>query len=168
MSRLAKILVLPIVLMFSLACALVTNPINDVKNSASTVQAFATDANSLLTQAAPLGTLIANPSLIPDIGNFFDPQGTPVAEWNGIPIMPQATAGQEHDPANYSFKFTGTVQEAQDFYNDALGNIGWSPVFSLPGDEQGAMLAFQKDSSVLNITITSTEGSIVVLLTMAA
>jgi len=167
MSRLSKILLFPVITVFLLACALITNPINDVKNTASTVQAVATDANALLTQAAPLSTLIANPSLIPDVGNYFNPQGTPVAEWNGIPVMPQATAGQEHDPANYSFKFTGTAQEAQDFYNDSLVTLGWSNMLSLPGDENGALLVFQKDSSILTITITSADGSTVVLFTLA-
>ena len=167
MSRLSKILLFSIVTVFMLACAMVTSPINDVQNTANTAQAFATDANALLTQAAPFSTLIANPSLIPDVEKYFDPQGTPVAEWNGIPIMAQATAGQEHDPANYSFKFTGTAQEAQDFYNDALGKLGWTTLFSLPGNEQGAILAFQKDSNILNLTITSAGGSTVVLLTLA-
>jgi len=138
-----------------------------VRNTANTAQALATDAVFLATQAAPIGTLIANPSLIPDVGNYFDPQGTPVAEWNGIPIMSQATAGQEHDPANYSFKFTGTAQEAVDFYNTTMGNLGWSPLFSVPGDENGALLVFQKDSSILTLTITTVEGSTVVLLTLA-
>jgi len=167
MSRLSKILLFSIVAVFMLACALISNPINDAKNTVNTAQAIVTDAVGLATQAAPLGTLIANPSLIPDVGNYFDPQGTPVAEWNGIPIMPQAMAGQEHDPANYSFKFTGTAQEAQDFYNDALVNLGWSSMLSLPGDEQGALLVFQKDNSILTITITSADGSTVVLLTLA-
>lgn len=167
MSRLSKILFFSIVTVFLLACALITNPINKVKNTASTVQAVATDANALLTQAAPLGTLIANPSLIPDVGNYFDPQGTPVAEWNGIPIMTQATAGQEHDPSNYSFKFTGTAQEAKDFYDEKMISLGWSSMLSMPGDENGALLIFQKDSSILTITITSADGSTVVLLTLA-
>ena len=167
MSRISKLLLITILVVFVLACQLVTGPIDTVKNTANTAQAFATDAVALATQAAPLGTLIANPSLIPDVGNYFDPQGTPVAEWNGIPIMSQATAGQEHDSANYSFKFTGTVKEAQDFYNGSLVNLGWTALFSLPGDEQGAILAFQKDSSILTITITSADGSTVVLLTLA-
>ena len=166
MSRPFKILFFSIVTVFMLACAMITNPINDVKNTANTAQSFATDANALLTQAAPIGTLIANPSLIPDVEKYSDPQGTPVAEWNGIPIMPQATAGQEHDSANYSFKFTGTTQEAQDFYNNSLAHLGWSNMLSMPGDENGALLLFQKDSSILTITITSTEGSTVVLLTL--
>jgi hypothetical protein len=166
MSRLFRVSLFALVFVFLLACSLISNPINDVKNTANTAQALVTDAVELATQAAPLGTLIANPSLIPDVGNYFDPQGTPVAEWNGIPIMSQATAGQEHDPANYSFKFTGTAQEAKDFYDGALPGLGWSTLMSMPGDENGALLVFQKDSSSLTVTITSADGSTVVLLTL--
>jgi len=168
MSRASKVLLFSLGLVFMLACALVTNPINDVKNTANTAQAIVTDAVGLATQAAPLGTLIANPSLIPDVGNYFDPQGTPVAEWNGIPIMPQATAGQEHDSANYSFRFTGTVQEASDFYTNGLGPAGWSPMITMPGDENGAILVFQKDSGILTVTVSNmNDGTVVVLLTVA-
>jgi hypothetical protein len=98
---------------------------------------------------------------------MFNPQGEPVAEWNGIPIMPQATAGQEHDANNYSFKFTGTVKEAQDFYDAKMKDLGWSSMFSMPGDANGAVLVFQKDQKLLTVTIAKTDNDTVVILTMA-
>ena len=167
MSRIFKILLFVCVLAFSLACALISKPIDDVRNAANTAQAFATDAIALATQAAPIGTLIANPSLIPDVGNLFNPEGTPLAEWNGIPVMPQATAGQEFNSTNYSFKFSGAIKDAEDFYNDALPKLGWSQSFAMPGNEQEVILAFSKDTSTLVITITTVEDSILVLLTLA-
>ncbi len=168
MSQLFKISLFTLVIVFSLACSLITNPLNDVKNSANTAQAFATDAIALAS-AIPFETLAALPTQFSQFGNYFDPQGTPVAEWNGIPIMPQATAGQEFDPSNYSFKFTGTVQEAVDFYGDALGKAGWSPVVTIPGDDQFATLTYQKDNSILTVTITNTDtvNAIVVWFTLA-
>lgn len=166
MSRLTKLSLFSLLIVFLLACSLISNPLNSVQNTANTAQALATDAIALASQAAPLGTIIANPSLIPDVGNYFDPQGTPVAEWNGIPIMSQATAGQEHDPNNYSFRATVTVQETADFYNDALGKLSWSPMVTIPGDDTSALLVYQKDNKILTITITSADGSTVVLLTL--
>ena len=166
MSRLFKFILFSLVVVFTLACALITNPINKVKDTANTAQAFATDAASLGTQAAPFQTMLANPSLIPDVGNFFNPQGAPVAEWNGIPVMPQATAGQEFDQHNYSFKFSGVPKDVEDFYNAELAKLGWTATFSMPITDQGGLLSFSKENNALTITITvMEEGTTVVLFT---
>lgn len=164
MSRLFKVSMFTMVLVFLLACSLISNPINDVKNTASTAQAFATDVSNLTT-AIPIETLQALPSEIAQFGNYFDPQGTPVAEWNGIPIMPQATAGQEFDANNYSFKFTGTAKEAADFYNSNLTTTGWSSMVTT-SDEQGALLVYSKEDKFLTVTVSSMEDGIVVWMSL--
>lgn len=160
MSRLFKVSMFTLVLVFLLACSLVTNPINDVKNTASTAQAIVTDVSNLAT-TIPFSTLEALPSEIAQIGNYFDPQGTPVSEWNGIPIMPQATAGQEFDANNYSFKYAGTVKDAADFYTSNLGAAGWSPMVTT-SDEQGALLVYSKDDKFLTVTVAGADDGIVV------
>jgi hypothetical protein len=48
-----------------------------------------------------------------------------------------------------------------------MGKAGWSPMFSMPGDANGAILAFQNDSKFVTITITTQGDSIIVLLTFA-
>ena len=170
MSRLSKYVLLVTVIVFILACNTVTKPIKDVQDVAGTVESLATampiETLKSFATSMPVETLQAVSSALPDFGNMFNPQGEPVSEWNSIPIMPQATAGQEHDKSNYSFKFTGTSKEAQDFYTDALVKAGWSSMFSMPGNDQGALMLFQKDDKVLTITIVSTDNSTVVLLTM--
>ena len=183
MSRLSKVLSLIVILVFVLACNLVTQPLNDAQNLAQTAQALGTAmpietlqaVSSAIASAIPQETLQALPSAMPTLealatsfGNLFDPQGTPVQEWRGIPIMPQATAGQEFSENNsYSFKFTGTTKEVQDFYNEKLTALGWSQPFSFPVEAEGGILTFQKDNSTLLVTITASEGSVVVLLTIS-
>jgi len=176
MSRVSRFLFGFVLIVFLLACNFVTQPIRDVQDIAGTAQDFAETAQALTTNI-PVETFQALPSLaptiealasaLPDFGNLFNPQGTPVAVWNEIPIMPQATAGQEVDATNYSFKATATVQEAQDFYNAQLPGLGWSSSFSLPGDANIAFMTFQKEGRTLNITITAAESEIVVILTLA-
>ena len=184
MSRLSKILSLTLVLIFLLACNFVTQPLNDAQDLAKTAQAVASSIPLETLQALPSAiasvipeeTLQALPSAVPsleafatNIGNMFDPQGTPVQEWNGIPIMPQATAGQEFsENSSYSFRFTGTTQEVQDFYNEQLTALGWSQPFSFPVEAEGGILTFQKENSTLLVTITASEGSVVVLLTTSS
>lgn len=182
MSRLSKIVLVSIVVVFVLACNFVTQPIKDAQELAQTAQALGTTIPietlqalpSAIASAIPAETLQAIPSAVPtlealatDFGNFFNPQGTPVQEWNGIPIMPQATAGQEFSENNtYSFKAPVTAKEVQDFYNEKLTALGWTQPFSFPIEAEGGIIVFQKDPSVLTVTITASEGSVVVILTL--
>jgi hypothetical protein len=172
MSRLSKFLLLFAVIAFILACNTVTKPITDVQNVASTVQSVAS-ANPMetlqaITTSLPVQTLEAIPSSLPDVGNMLNPQGDPVKEWNGVPVMSQATAGQEFpETKSYTFKATATVKDATDFYNTEMVKLGWSSAFGMPSTDQGAVLAFSKDSSIFTITITAQGDSIVVILTSA-
>jgi len=176
MSRLSRILLLAGLVVFALACNFVMQPVRDAQQAVSTVQSVASSMPLETIQAMattiatsmPVSTIEAAASALPDFGNMFNPQGEPVAEWNGIPIMPQATAGQEHDANNYSFKFTGTVKEAQDFYDGKMKDLGWSSTFSMPGNANGAVLVYQKDNKLLTVTIATTDNNnTVVILTMA-
>jgi len=170
-SKKSRFLLVTGLVVFALACNFVTQPIQDAQDTVITVQSVASalplETIQAFATSLPVETTQAIASALPDFGNMFNPEGEPVSEWNGIPIMSQATAGQEHDTNNYSFKFTGTAKEAQDFYEGQMSELGWSSMFSMPGDENGAVLAFQKDSKILTITIVTTEGSTVVVLTMA-
>lgn len=183
MSRISKVLSLSMVIVFLLACNFVTQPFSDAQNLAETAQSVTTFIPVETLQALPSvipsviseETLQALPSALPtvealatDFGNSLDPQGTPVQEWRGIPIMPQAVAGEEF-PENdtYSFRVNATAQEVQEFYNQELGALGWTQPFEVPLESEGGFLFFQKDESVLTVFITPSEGSIVVLLTIA-
>ena len=175
MSGLSKILLVFALVIFALACNLVSQPVQDVQNLAGTAESLASvmpaETLAALASQIPIETLQALPSAfpgietaLPDIENFFDPQGTPVSEWNGVTIMSQATAGQEFNENTYSFKASVTVQEAFDFYSEQMISLGWSQSISMPASDAGGLLLFSKDDALLTITITAIEGSTVVLL----
>jgi hypothetical protein len=185
MSRVSKILMVSGVVLFVLACNFVSQPVKDVQNLAGTAQAIGSAIPietlqalpSAIASVIPAETLQALPSSAPTIealatqfGNALDPQGVPAQEWKGVPIMSQATAGQEFTDNGtniYSFKANATAKEVQDFYKDKMTALGWEQSFSLPGGNEGGFMAFQKDNSFLTIVITPSEGSVVVLLTLA-
>lgn len=77
----------------------------------------------------------------------FDSTEKPLATWNNIPIMPEATAG-EGDQTHYSFRAptdTGTITK---YYTDTLKSSGWIIVESnILGME------FTKNESVLLVTL---------------
>jgi len=179
MSRRSKVLLLLTLIMFTLACNFVTQPIRDVQNLAGTAESLATALPigtlqalpSVLPmetlEALPAGTLEAIPSAISEFGNFFDPQGTPVSEWKGIPIVPQAVAGQEFNDSTYSFKVDVTPKEVQEYYTGELTGLGWSQTFNMPGSDDGAIMVLSKGGQLLTITIATVDGKTVVILTLA-
>lgn len=174
MSRLSRFLSVIGLIVFALACNFVTQPIRNAQKAISTVQSVETampfkTLESLATSLAtsmPVKTLEALPSAFPEITNTFNPKGEPVSEWNGIPIMSQATAGQEFDASTYSFKGDMTVKEVQEFYTVQLKDLGWEESINLPIQGENGLLAFQKEGKFLTITIATVDNSRVVVLTM--
>jgi len=158
MSRLYKFLLLSVLLIFVLACNLITNPLNDVGNAASTAQAFASEMPMETLQAlattVPVQTIEALPSALPDVGNYFDPSGTPVEQWNGIPIMPEATVGEEFGENTYSYTAPVTATDVQTFYNQSMEDLGWTSPFGFQASEEGGIMFFQNDSDFVTITVT--------------
>jgi len=112
-------------------------------------------------------TLEQAASSIPEAGELLNPQGAPLQEWRGIPIMPVAVAGQEFSADNsYSFKAEATPEEVQDFYNEKLTQLGWSQPFDNTLNADGGSMTFRKEAGSLTITVVPAEGSVVVLLVL--
>ena len=74
------------------------------------------------------------------------PEGTPSADWHGVPIMPGATNGGEDDSGGYTFSTQATVEEIVQFYETAIAELGFSLTTS---GEQGGVtfLLFEKGPS---------------------
>jgi hypothetical protein len=168
MSRLSKYLIGFVLLVFVLACNFVTQPLHKVQDTVQTVESLATALPVETLQAFPsvMPTLEGIASAIPKFDNYFDPQGTPVSEWRGVPIMSAAIAGQEFDNNTYSFKTDAAAQEVVDYYNDQMIKLGWSKTFDMPIDADGGIAVFSKGDNILTVTITSLEGSTVVILAL--
>ena len=159
MPRLYRFFLLVVLALAILACGLISGPVSDIENAASTAEAFASsmpvDTLEALTTAIPIQTLEALPSEIPDYGNYFSPTGTPVQDWNGIPIMPQATVGQEFNENTYSYTVPLSASDVQAFYDQKMKEIGWTSAFGFQASEEGGIMLFQKDSDLLTITIVA-------------
>lgn len=151
MSRVYRFTLLAILIVTALACGVISNPLSGAQNLASTAEAMAS----------------AIPSGLPDVSKYLNPQGKPVTDWNGIPVMSQATAGEEFSKSTYSYRVSGvTTQDIQTFYNDKLKALGWSSPFSAQGGSAGGLMLFTKETQVLSITITQADQDMVVLLTV--
>ncbi|MCB9422622.1 MAG: hypothetical protein H6667_22660 [Ardenticatenaceae bacterium] len=80
------------------------------------------------------------------------PTGKPAAEWNGLPIMPQAIAGDEGE-GSYYFTVEATAEEVEAFYEDEMQQLGWSLLGVGEGETGALLVIFQKESEVASISI---------------
>jgi len=174
MSRISKFLLLFVLIVFVLACNFVTQPIDDVQNLAGTAESIASalpiETLQALPSALPLETIQAGiPTDLPNLDeyNYFNPEGTPLSEWNGVPIMPGATTGQEFNEGTYSFKVNASVEDAVAYYKDELVKLGWNSTFDLPVEGEGGIMLYSKDDNLLTLTFSSVDGETTVILTFS-
>ena len=86
--------------------------------------AAGTPASSLPSENPTTLALLGPLADIGDITQYYQPVGTPVESWHGIPIMPQATAGQEFKADVYSYKATASLAQASQYYTAKAASIG--------------------------------------------
>jgi len=72
----------------------------------------------------------------------------PLTSWKDIPIMSQATAGQQNDNDRYSFRVPVDSGTIASFYNDKLKSQGWEIK-----DQQWLGVEFAKGNSILLVTM---------------
>lgn len=84
---------------------------------------------------------------------FPEPVGEPAANWEGIPVMPEAIAGNG-DQESYLYSVFATSQEVKDFYCRMLSNDGWGLLGEGQSDVgESVMIIFSKDTNILTISI---------------
>ena len=85
------------------------------------------------------------------------PVGTPMEEWNGLPIMPRALAGQA-DSGSYIFITMATPAEVQAYYETEMSSLGWTLLAAGSGGGYGSiMLIFIQGTSTASVTIIPQE-----------
>ncbi len=93
------------------------------------------------------------------------PTETPAtaSEWNGIPIMPGAVAG-DGDEESYVFTIRATSQQIQEYYELELGKLGWQ-LSAQEDDDASLLLIFINDASAtLTVSIIAKGDAALVLL----
>ncbi len=78
------------------------------------------------------------------------------AEWEGIPVLPEAIAGLE-EYGGYYYSVEMPVTEVKQYYQQIMSMSGWS-LFAIGVAEDGSLkLVFQKDSDQISITVFNIE-----------
>ena len=128
-----------------------------VRPSATSVSAVAPAATGTPTYSAPL------PTNTVDVVAALLPEGQASAEWKGIPIMPNATAG-EGDEEGYVFTIKATTGQVQDFYQAELGKLGWQPFGTSNADSSLMLMFTNSNSDTLTVSIIAKGDEVLVLL----
>ena len=114
-------------------CGVIAQSIAPTETLQTTATMIASDTPTAVIEASdtPAPSATASPSETPNslgvslppmfsnlnnISQYFNPSGQPVKSWNDIPIMPQATAGQDWNNGVYSYKANATLNQAVAFY----------------------------------------------------
>ena len=84
----------------------------------------ATAAAMISSYAATMVGMVGSEGALLNIGQYFNPVGTPVQNWHNVPVMPQATAGQEFSAMVYSYTAAATLEQARQFYQGKAGSLG--------------------------------------------
>ena len=108
-------------------------------------------------------TALLPASKTPDVVASLVPEGQPAPEWNGIPIMPGAIAG-DGDEESYVFAIRAMPQQVQEYYQRELSKLGWQP-FAIETKDSSRMLMFTNEASAtLTISILTKGDQTLVLL----
>lgn len=97
------------------------------------------------------------PTETPSSPSLPMPTGKPLSNWENIPIMPGALAGDEktnNGATGYSFTIKASTDEIQNFYETELGKLDWSALAVGEGAEKGTVLMiFMKGTAALSVSI---------------
>ena len=165
MENTAKAIVLSVLVMTLTACnTLVLQPTETPKPTETSLPTSTNTPEPTATPAiAPTSTPVP-PTETPAELVLSLPSGEPSSEWEGIPIMPNALAG-EGDSGGYAFTINASLDEIQQFYETELPKQGWSVFASGQGTTDAVILMFVKDAGILSVSIMpQPDGTMYVLL----
>lgn len=106
------------------------------------------------------------PTKTPSNSDLPLPSGTPLSEWQEIPIMPGAIAGDWVTGSGYKFTIDASFDQIQNYYVKELGKRGWGLFATGEGNPKSKMLMFMKKTTMVVISIIKqSDGTMLVLLT---
>ncbi len=84
------------------------------------IAATATTDSASATMIAEMGSM----GRLLNLPQYFKPVGTPLESWRDVPIMPQATDGQEFNSNIYSYIAAATLDQGRVFYQSKASALG--------------------------------------------
>ena len=130
---------------------------NPIQPNPAAIPTFMFTAVSTVASTNPPLPLTGTPDTVAAVV----PEGQPASEWKGIPIMPDAIAG-EGDEESYVFTVKATTQQVQEYYQLELGKLGWQPLAAGNGDS--SLMFTNNASEALTVSIITKGDEALVIL----
>ena len=155
MKTISKIIVILVLVMALTSCsAFAPKPTETPVPTATSLPTLTSTPEPTITPAPtkePTQTPVP-PTETPSAPVLTMPTGKPVANWEGIPVMPNAIAG-DGDSKGYTFTIKATPDEVQKFYEKAMAKLGWNMFASGQGTTSAILLIFLKDTDTASVSI---------------
>ena len=87
----------------------------------------------------------------PDLSYLFNFSGKPLPSWNGLPVMPQAIAGEDKSDVYY-FYVKASLEVVYQYYLQEMPRWGWQ-LFSSAGSKNSDVLIFIKGHNTVTVGI---------------
>ena len=165
MNNIDKAIVFTVLIMVLASCSTFTPELTDTPIPTATSLPTSTNTLQLTNTPTDIPTKTpVPPTETPSVPVLSMPSGEPASEWNDIPVMPKAIAG-EGDNKGYSFTIDASLDEIQNYYETTLAKLGWSLLASGQGSTNAVLLMFMKDVDTLSVSIIpQSDGIMYVLL----
>lgn len=102
---------------------------------------------------------VVSPAAVMPTGVVLPAEETLSPDWQGIPIPPDALAG-EGDEEGYVFTARVAVEQIRSFYEVELSRLGWE---SMPTDDASTMM-FVRNDETLTISLLTKGDEVLVIL----
>jgi hypothetical protein len=157
MKDIVKVIVFLVMALMLTACHPFLAKPTETPMPTNTATATATATNTPTPEptATPTQTLTPKPSKTPALESILPmPAGLPAAEWQGLPIMPGAIAG-ENDGSSYVFTIEASSDDIIGHYGSELSKLGWNLLATgqTPSGKGTAMLIFMQNSAMVTVSV---------------
>lgn len=103
--------------------------------------------------ATPTAMTTSTPSLtLTPSGVSLEPRGTPLKEWNGLPVMPSALAGEAGEDF-YAFTTKASLEDIAAYYLNVMILRGWSFLGANQDEQIVLLLVFGQEEQVVSVAI---------------
>lgn len=139
-----------------LSCSAATTPSPTItpKNPPTTIPPTYTSTPSFTATPEPTYTPTEEPPTPTEVGFILPlPEGDPVSNWNGVPIMPGAIKGEESESDAYIFTIQSGIDDIQAFYIKELPKSGWDLLAVGEGDTNNVIMIFMGEKGTFTVSI---------------
>jgi hypothetical protein len=91
------------------------------------------------------------------------PTGTPLTNWNGVPVMPGAISGNGN-AEGYSYTVNVSPFTVQQFYETQMKSQGWDVYTNDQSNTKAILLLFTKDQDAVSVSISLQPGGLTFVL----